>query len=535
MVEGPLSLVTGAYQCRAENEYGISSSMELLVTGIEVAPEGDVLTLGQPASLSCTSDLRGAAVEWSSLSEDDITPASVTGDGGSSLLQFASVSEDLHDRVYVCHVTTPYGSLEEEHRLTVSANIDDFQLTVTASSRDAIVGEPYTLTCTFTTPPGTLGTPTVQWVDGDGGVVPDTTAVSSHVSVDEGGVIVVLRFPSLSHDHMGCYTCVADVNLTVSPFQITKSQTSTITPGDLPPEIPQASIAAISITTDSAVIQWLPGDTRHLVSEVAYTVEYGETELFEAGTTAPVVLGPEVKVLSEVKILSVSLSGLLPGTTYSYRIVASTGIGQDYRSGTETFTTKELDKAPPAGTQRGDNGGVIGAVVAIMVVMVVVVVVATGLIVYTLRRKRNEQIYAMSGRYPHEPPNKHPPPPYTTGTHHHPHTTPHNGHGEYAVVGNGTYSHVMDSNCAYGAVAPPLPPARNSTLDPDLILPYAETSTYIKMEHPPPVDTLETSRGQSPHRIETENPLYASADTLEPLYSQLSDEGTETSQPHQPL
>ena len=33
MVEGPLSLVTGAYQCRAENEYGISSSMELLVAG----------------------------------------------------------------------------------------------------------------------------------------------------------------------------------------------------------------------------------------------------------------------------------------------------------------------------------------------------------------------------------------------------------------------------------------------------------------------------------------------------------------------
>ena len=75
------------------------------------------------------------------------------------------------------------------------------------------------------------GTPTVQWVDGAGDVVPDTTAVSSHVSVDEGGVIVVLSFPSLSHDHMGRYTCVADVNLTVSPFQITKSQTSTITPG----------------------------------------------------------------------------------------------------------------------------------------------------------------------------------------------------------------------------------------------------------------------------------------------------------------
>ena len=88
-----------------------------------MTPEGEVLTLGQPASLSCNSDLRGAAVEWSSLSEDDPTTASVTEDSGSSLLQFASVSEGLHDRVYVCHVTTPYGSLEKEYRLTVAGEL----------------------------------------------------------------------------------------------------------------------------------------------------------------------------------------------------------------------------------------------------------------------------------------------------------------------------------------------------------------------------------------------------------------------------
>ena len=33
VVEGPLSLVTGSYQCRAKNENGSSSSMELLVSG----------------------------------------------------------------------------------------------------------------------------------------------------------------------------------------------------------------------------------------------------------------------------------------------------------------------------------------------------------------------------------------------------------------------------------------------------------------------------------------------------------------------
>ena len=86
-----------------------------------MAPDSPVFTLGQPASLSCTSDLRGADIEWTSHPEDDISAVSVTG--GDGYLQFPSVSEDLHDRVYVCHVTTPYGSLEEEYRITVEGEV----------------------------------------------------------------------------------------------------------------------------------------------------------------------------------------------------------------------------------------------------------------------------------------------------------------------------------------------------------------------------------------------------------------------------
>ena len=86
-----------------------------------MTPESAVFTVGQSASLSCTSDLRGADIEWTSLPEEDASSPSVTADGG--YLQFPTVSEDLHDRVYVCHVTTPYGSLEEEYRVSVEGEV----------------------------------------------------------------------------------------------------------------------------------------------------------------------------------------------------------------------------------------------------------------------------------------------------------------------------------------------------------------------------------------------------------------------------
>ena len=86
-----------------------------------MVPESPEFILGQPASLSCTSDLRGAAIEWSSGPEDGVNPASVRGDDGS--LNFTTVCEDLHNRVYVCSVTTPYGSLEEEYNISVKGEV----------------------------------------------------------------------------------------------------------------------------------------------------------------------------------------------------------------------------------------------------------------------------------------------------------------------------------------------------------------------------------------------------------------------------
>ena len=76
----------------------------------------------------------------------------------------------------------------------------------------------------------------------------------------------------------------------------------------------------------------------------------------------------------------------------------------------------------------------------------------------------------------------------------------------------------VSDNCAYDPVAPPLPPARNSTHE--LIQPYAETSAYVKTD-PSLLNTVEKLEGQSSHRLETANPLYAVADNVEPVYSKV--------------
>lgn len=156
--------------------------------------------LGQSASLTCASDLHVVSIEWSTPAGSRVPSEPVAADGASQL-EFATVSEDLNGRVYVCRVTTPYGCLETEHRVMVRgedgrarqsclwcvrctymrtgcslhkrlslaltkenllpfvpANPADFLLAVTSSLDEEIVGRNYTLSCSFSTPDGTEGT-----------------------------------------------------------------------------------------------------------------------------------------------------------------------------------------------------------------------------------------------------------------------------------------------------------------------------------------------------------------------------------------
>ena len=120
------------------------------------------------------------------------------------------------------------------------------------------------------------------------------------------------------------------------------------------------------------------------------------------------------------------------------------------------------------------------------------------------------------------PPYQQAPPPYTTNSSfttnsHHYCDSPlsANGNAEYAIVGNGHYSHVAVDNGMYESIPPCLPPMRNSSQDPDPIQPYAESDVG---------ELKKSQQGQSTHRIETANPLYATTDSLEHYSKATSDD-----------
>ena len=104
-----------------------------------------------------------------------------------------------------------------------------------------------------------------------------------------------------------------------------------------------------------------------------------------------------------------------------------------------------------------------------------------------------------------------------------------NGLVHYSVVGNGNHLSNSVSDCSYDVIPPPLPPARNSTTE--LILPYADSNS--KTDPNSYVTTDDKTQGQSPHRIETANPLYASTDNLEPVYTKITDMEPGPPPPHQ--
>ena len=80
------------------------------ITGNEAA-----LVLGSSAMLNCSSDLSILTAEL--LYNDVVIAQSL---GGEVLLAIPAVNDSLHDRQYICRVTTPYGVEERNTTITVA-------------------------------------------------------------------------------------------------------------------------------------------------------------------------------------------------------------------------------------------------------------------------------------------------------------------------------------------------------------------------------------------------------------------------------
>ncbi len=92
-----------------------------------------------------------------------------------------------------------------------------------------------------------------------------------------------------------------------------------------------SNVQSTGITTSSATISWSTNEAGNSVVEYGTTTSYGFTQTNPAMTTSH----------------SISLSGLLPSTTYHYRVKSTdesenTGVSEDYTFTTNIFTNEQL-------------------------------------------------------------------------------------------------------------------------------------------------------------------------------------------------
>ena len=89
-----------------------------LSSGLQISTSDIVFIVSEAASITCTSDLDVASIEWlyggtviSSSTEDQLE------------FTFSPVTDTLHNADYTCRVTSPYGIQEDTIQLTAISKI----------------------------------------------------------------------------------------------------------------------------------------------------------------------------------------------------------------------------------------------------------------------------------------------------------------------------------------------------------------------------------------------------------------------------
>lgn len=84
--------------------------------GIQINGNESPLVLGSSAQITCSSDLDILIAEW--LFDDQVI---VQAEGGQVNLVIPAVNDSLHNRLYICRITTPYGVQERNTTITVTS------------------------------------------------------------------------------------------------------------------------------------------------------------------------------------------------------------------------------------------------------------------------------------------------------------------------------------------------------------------------------------------------------------------------------
>ena len=195
-----------------------------------------MFTVGESASMTCSSDLDVISIEW--LYNLQVV---VTSTASELQLLFNPVNDSIHGQEYTCRITASYGIQEQTVQPFVQSMcfcistlhksdivifivpIDDVQVSAITEGV-ATAGQQYRITCIVTFPLGLTNPIIVQWYgsngliasNGGGITISETLAYTTNITSS-------LEFNPLRASHGGQFSCRAIITSPAPPFSLTRS------------------------------------------------------------------------------------------------------------------------------------------------------------------------------------------------------------------------------------------------------------------------------------------------------------------------
>lgn len=213
--------------------------MIMIFSGLSIRRSSSVFTVGESASMTCSSDLDVTSIEW-------LYNLQVVSSSTASELQlvFSPVNDSINGQEYTCRVTSSYGIQEQTVQPFVQSKrfyrylqctkliflslyfivpIDNVQVSAMTEGV-ATAGQQYRIICMVIFPLGLTNSITVQWYgsngliasNGGGITLGETLAYATNITSS-------LEFNPLRASHGGQFSCRATITSPAPPFSLIRS------------------------------------------------------------------------------------------------------------------------------------------------------------------------------------------------------------------------------------------------------------------------------------------------------------------------
>jgi len=211
-----------------------------MITGSDIP-----LTVGDNATLTCSSDLDVNMVEW--LYNGQVV---VSSSGPQADLMFTPVNDSIHNTQYICRVTSPYGVQEYSSSISVTGKqlgyicctdpysfswlsvlaVPPSTLGVSISTQGtAEAGEIFQITCKATNVAYIIAEPKILLTGPSGDLLASGNGITINSLVDSDIKTVEVYFNSLYTSDAGQYSCQVLLNSSALSSPLNKTATVTVT------------------------------------------------------------------------------------------------------------------------------------------------------------------------------------------------------------------------------------------------------------------------------------------------------------------